>query len=103
MWQVTCLGDCDVMKEVSAHFSSISRITGHHVADLPSYLAAVLSPAQLQLALSMLRRMETVAEAAALKVLLHSWCPHGHLGGHKLALTKVLYLGWGVGQRCCLQ
>ncbi|KAL3143867.1 hypothetical protein ABBQ32_003688 [Trebouxia sp. C0010 RCD-2024] len=65
--KVTCLGDCDMMKEVSAHFSSISRITGHHVAELPSYLATVLSPCRLQLALSMLRRMETVAEAAAAK------------------------------------
>lgn len=57
-----------MMKEVSAHFSSISRITGHHVEDLPSYLAGVLSPAQLQLALNMLRRVEAVAEAAAAKV-----------------------------------
>ena len=59
-----------MMKEVSAHFSSISRITGHHVQDLPSYLATVLSPRQLQLALSMLQRMETVAEAAVAQILL---------------------------------
>lgn len=68
--QVTALGNCDMMKEVSAHFSSISRTTGHHVQDLPSHLATVLSPCHLQLALSMLRRMETVAEAAASQVLL---------------------------------
>lgn len=60
-----------MMKEVSAHFSSISRISGHHVQDLPSHLATVLSPCHLQLALSMLRRMETVAGAAAAKVLLY--------------------------------
>ena len=59
-----------MMKEVSAHFSTVSRITGHHIQDLPSHLASVLSPCQLQLALSMLRRMETVAEAAASQVLL---------------------------------
>lgn len=69
--QVTGLGNCDMMKEVSAHFSSISRITGHHVQDLPSHLATALSPCHLQLALSMLRRMETIAEAAASKVMLH--------------------------------
>ena len=74
MCQVTALGNCDMMKEVSAHFSSISRITGHHVKDLPSYLASVLSPCHLQLALSMLRRMETVAEAAASTVLLSCIC-----------------------------
>ena len=60
-----------MMKEMSAHLSSISRITGHHVEDLPSHLATVLSPYHLQLALSMLRRMETVAEAAGSKVLLN--------------------------------
>ena len=56
------------MKEVSAHFSSISRITGHHVDDLPSYLSHVLSPCHMQLALNMLRRVEAVAEAAAFRV-----------------------------------
>ena len=68
MRQVTCLGNCDMMKEVSAHFSSISRITGHHVDDLPSHLAGILTPCHLQLALNMLRRVETVAAAAASKV-----------------------------------
>lgn len=82
-----------MMKEVSAHFSSISRITGHHVAELPSYLATVLSPCRLQLALSMLRRMETVAEAAAAKVLLHSWCACGVVG----ACTKFLPNFFGSG------
>lgn len=88
------------MKEVSAHFSSISRISGHHVQDLPSHLATVLSPCHLQLALSMLRRMETVAGAAAAKVLLHMLYAFNHVDVCTLALQNMLGLGLSVAQEC---
>ncbi len=65
MLQVTCLGNCDMMKAVSGHFTSISRITGHHVDDLRNCLAEVLSPHQLHLFDNMVRRMESIAEAAS--------------------------------------
>ena len=68
--QVTCLGNCDMMKQVSAHFSSISRITGHHVDDLRGSLAEVLSPHHFHLFDNMVMRMESIAEAASSKVLL---------------------------------
>lgn len=70
MLQVTCLGNCDMMKQVSAHFTSVSRITGHHVDDLRACLAAVLSPHHLQLFDNMVQRMKSIAEAAASKVLV---------------------------------
>ncbi len=70
MLQVTCLGNCDMMKQVSAHFTSVSRITGHHVEDLRACLAAVLTPHHLHLFDNMVHRMESIAEAAASKVLV---------------------------------
>lgn len=69
MLQVTCLGNCDMMKQMSAHLCSSSRVTGHHVADLRSCMVGVLSPSHLQLLDNMLQRVETIAEAAASKVL----------------------------------
>ncbi|DBA95567.1 TPA: hypothetical protein ACH3X3_013417 [Trebouxia sp. C0006] len=65
--KVTCLGNCDMMKQVSAHFTSVSRITGHHVEDLRACLAAVLTPHHLHLFDNMVHRMESIAEAAASK------------------------------------
>ena len=68
--QVTGLGNCDMMKQMSAHFCSISRVTAYHVEDLRCCMAAMLSPAHLQLFDNMMHRMETLVQAAASKVRL---------------------------------
>ena len=57
-----------MMKQVSAHFTAVSRIRGHHVDDLRACLTEVLTPHHLHLFDNMVRRMERVAEAAASKV-----------------------------------
>ena len=91
MLQVTCLGNCDMMKQVSAHFTSVSRITGHHVEDLRACLAAVLTPHHLHLFDNMVHRMESIAEAAASKVhvVLVSTCTNRH--AHALQSTVKPY------------
>jgi len=90
MLQVTCLGNCDMMKHVSAHFTSVSRITGHHVEDLRACLAAVLSPHHLHLLDNMVYRMESIAEAAASKVhVLILTCTNRH--AHIWPSTKTPY------------
>ena len=62
------MGNCDMMKQVSAHFTAVSRVSGHHVDDLRACLAEVLTPHHLHLFDNMVRRMESVAQAAASKV-----------------------------------
>ena len=66
--QVTGLGNCDMMKHMSAHFCSLSRVTAYHVEDLRCCMAAVLTPAHLHLFDNMMHRMETLVQAAASKV-----------------------------------
>ncbi len=96
MLQVTCLGNCDMMKQVSAHFTSVSRITGHHVDDLRACLAEVLSPHHLQLFDNMVHRMESIAEAAASKVhvVLMLTCPTRHVHTWQSAVTPYSCHVW---------